>query len=110
MPYKTLIKSLRDGSDKLQLEMSRVQASMNELNVRILHNEGAIMLAVNLQKEAEASTSDENHLAESVPVETVDVQANNPIRSVESVAPSRRVPNGAAKRDPAGVAVAAPNA
>ena len=116
MPYKNLIKGLQEGSEKLQVELGRAQGMVQELNTRLLHNEGALMLAMNLQKEAEnaqaeeAKAAEEKKAEEQKSVEVQNVQPVAPIRSVETVAAARRVSNGAAKRDPAGVAVAAPNA
>ena len=118
MPYKNLIKGLQEGSEKLQLDLGRANQMVQELNTRLLHNEGALMLAMNLQKEAENNQAEEAKAAEQAielenaksVVEAENVELKAPIRSVESLAASRRVPNGAVKRDPAGVAVAAPNA
>lgn len=118
MPYKNLIKGLQEGSEKLQLDLSRANQMVSELNTRLLHNEGALMLAMNLQEEAETAQAEEAKAAEEArvkaeeqkSVEVQNAEPKDPIRSVESLAAARRVPNGAAKRDPAGVAVAPANA
>ena len=84
--YEQLIENLQNGINKIQVELNQHKAMVEDLTMRLRHNEGALMLAVNLQKEAKEATE-------------AEAEESSELRSASPVATQRKTPvDGATKK------------